>query len=1481
MNLTRIPWYAGLALALSLAACSDDVSGPNQPPVAVAGPDRYTLPGTPVTLDGSGSYDPDGDTLSGYEWTLLAAPAGSQASLDPAQARQPQVTFTPDIRGAYVFGLVVSDGQLASARDVAQVLAEDVPCTTAADCPDDGLWCTGTPECVDGGCVETPPDCTDADACTQDLCSEANDQCDHPPVVNSPPEDVATVGSCSDGVDNDCDGLTDGADAGCVACSVAGDCLDDGLWCTGTPDCVGGVCVETPPDCSDTDVCTQDLCDEELNQCAHPPVTDPPLEDLATAGSCTDGLDNDCDTLTDDADPGCASCEDVGDCPDDDDVCTGVDCVAGACQYPPANEGGACDDGLFCTDPDVCTAGVCGGPARDCSGAADTCNTGACDEQAGACVPVPVSNGTSCGPGDCQGLQWTGPTCENGACSGSDVQDCNDGSLCTDDSCDAAAGCGHAPAHEGEECGPRSCDALAWNRVVCQAGLCELIQLAEDCDDGNLCTDDACDAASGCASANNTLGCDDADGCTVGDTCQGGGCVGAPLDEDLDGYGPLNLGCGEDCDDTVFAVNPGVFEGPFGDAVCADGVDNDCDLAIDDLDSTCLQCQGDGECDNGDFCDGAETCVGGACLAGTSPCLPESECNHCNEDADSCFDPVATACGSPGDSACDDPDSCDGAGTCQPNLEDPGVACGDPTDTDCSDPDSCDGAGACQPNDEPIDTSCGNSNDTECDNPDSCNGAGLCRPNYVGSGTACGSASDTICTDPDSCDGSGVCQPNHAPPDTPCPDAAYCNGAERCGANGSCMAGTNPCLPESDCRHCNEDDDGCFDLLGAACGSNSDTACDDPDTCNATGTCLLNHETAGTSCADAFYCNGAEQCDADGACLPGANPCLPESDCNHCNEDDGSCFDPPGTSCGDALDTACTDPDSCDDAGVCLANHAAEFSPCPDALYCNGEESCDTDGACADRADPCPGTECNTCQEDGDSCFDPVGTVCGDQDDTECTKPDTCSGDGACAPNHATEGAACQGAMTEESCDSSCRSGVCDDGLPAADLTVCVDTGGSVGICCSAACRAGGECCAASDCDDLNGCTTDACSGTFVCNNICSDPNCMQLDVTSPADVGLPTPVTLDMCPAARDVSDLVCISSRNLDALFLYQNFEIDLSGFTTNGQVTRQVFGGNGYARICQNGSYLRVRLDTSGLKEIMVRATLSDLSMDNDEMVEVRYSLDAASWKALALIGDDTAITQGPTTFLLLLPAEADDASEVYIDFYQRGGDGSDCVAVDEVTIMAMLPYPAPASLLSADFQTGFAPFNEDDREPQDVERIDLGGGNWWVRLDDNTSSNIYSASIDTTGVDPYELLVLGWDWYAYGNHDNGDYFLVQYSVDNTNWVQLGAIGHVDDWDTDLRYRVLLPCEAYGVAGLRVRFIGPGSGASAASDGEGVYIDNVSLDVWRPEYLDVFGPFTDQTNGIYTGDMTSDPDGAFSVICRYGCTQWSNWDPVTVNP
>jgi hypothetical protein len=95
----------------------------NHPPVANAGPDQTVSEGTLVTLDGTGSSDPDGDLLA-YEWT---APAG--ITLSSTSAAQP--TFVaPDVGPegqTFVFTLVVRDPSGAmSAPDSVSVTVTNV-----------------------------------------------------------------------------------------------------------------------------------------------------------------------------------------------------------------------------------------------------------------------------------------------------------------------------------------------------------------------------------------------------------------------------------------------------------------------------------------------------------------------------------------------------------------------------------------------------------------------------------------------------------------------------------------------------------------------------------------------------------------------------------------------------------------------------------------------------------------------------------------------------------------------------------------------------------------------------------------------------------------------------------------------------------------------------------------------------------------------------------------------------------------------------------------------------------------------------------------------------------------------------------------------------------------------------------------------------------------------------------------------------------
>jgi hypothetical protein len=101
-------------------------------------------------------------------------------------------------------------------------------------------------------------------------------------------------------------------------------------------------------------------------------------------------------------------------------------------------------------------------------------------------------------------------------------------------------------------------------------------------------------------------------------------------------------------------------------------------------------------------------------------------------------------------------------------------------------------------------------------------------------------------------------------------------------------------------------------------------------------------------------------------------------------------------------------------------------TPCPDALFCNGIETCDGAGACVDRVDPCiPGGCIAGCAEELDRCLAVgAGTVCRPSTGP-CDPAETCGGAVTCPGDvRRPDGYECDDAV---SCStfSVCRSGAC------------------------------------------------------------------------------------------------------------------------------------------------------------------------------------------------------------------------------------------------------------------------------------------------------------------------------------------------------------------------------------------------------------------------------------------------------------------------
>jgi hypothetical protein len=95
----------------------------NQAPIARVGPDRTVSPGTEVTLDGSGSVDPDGEPGAlGFAWLQTAGRPVFLSSDVGVTTR-----FIPPAPGRYTFALVVSDGRDSSGPSSTTITVESAP----------------------------------------------------------------------------------------------------------------------------------------------------------------------------------------------------------------------------------------------------------------------------------------------------------------------------------------------------------------------------------------------------------------------------------------------------------------------------------------------------------------------------------------------------------------------------------------------------------------------------------------------------------------------------------------------------------------------------------------------------------------------------------------------------------------------------------------------------------------------------------------------------------------------------------------------------------------------------------------------------------------------------------------------------------------------------------------------------------------------------------------------------------------------------------------------------------------------------------------------------------------------------------------------------------------------------------------------------------------------------------------------------------
>ncbi len=830
-------------------------AGVNHAPVADAGPDQSVGEGDLVTLDASGSSDPDGNTLI-YNWTQTAGPAVTlqDESSDHPSFTAPFVMAQTDL----VFEVEASDGEFSSAPDSVTIAVQDVYPSFSASSEDTPI---NIPDNDVNGIVsviQVGTDCTILHASvTVDISHTYIG--DLLVTLESPATTLVTLHDHEGGSQEDLHQTYhptefDGQSAtGAWTLRVADTAsIDTGIldgWSLMIDCQVTNPC-STPADC--------DLPNVNQHGC---------VAGQCTVISCDNGF-ADCDALAAD---GCetdvlADIQHCGDCvttcgyPNAQALCVAGQCQMGTCQ-------GGFDD-CNGSDGDGCEIFV-SGDAQHCGNCTTVC---AFDNAAAACVSgACVMGACQSGFGDCDASNANG--CETD--TSDDVQHCgNCVTVCLFDN--ATAGCVSGACVMG----------------ACLAGFA-------DCDssDANGCETDVSSDSQHCG--NCTTVCSFANAAAL---CTSGACVmGACQDDygDCDSIevngcetylvdSPANCGsCGHACafDHGSGSCSAGSCELTGCDANwgnCDNLGDNGCET---DLRGNVVHC---GACDNTCFYEhAAALCVQQACQMGN--CAPGfGDCN--NDSADGCETELATDaanCGACGtlcafdhagalclNSVCVLGDcqtgfaDCDGevANGCEAQLG---------TDTRCA---SCDddctarfanAAGSCAAGACAIGACIAGFGDCDNDPADGCEASLSAAANCGACGNACGAAQ--VCIDSG---GGYTCQTGCHDGD----DDGYAD--ESCGGTDCDDAdfATNPGATEK-CdgidNDCDSTTDEGFTTLGQACDSE-----DDADLCP-NGTFACNPAGDGVVCqgdvAISEICNNQDDdCDGEtdeGVCADDSNGC--------------------------------------------------------------------------------------------------------------------------------------------------------------------------------------------------------------------------------------------------------------------------------------------------------------------------------------------------------------------------------------------------------------------------------------------------------------------------------------------------------------------------------------------------------------------------------------------------------------------------------
>jgi hypothetical protein len=850
----------------------------------------------------------------------------------------------------------------------APVVNDNNPCTTDACTPAGGV--THTP-------VATGTSCSDSNACNGVEACNAAGSCVAGPAPVIDDNNPCTTDSCN---------TTTGAVTHTNRAS--GSSCSDGNACNGSETCNStGTCLAgTPVVIDDSKPCTTDSCNPSTGAVTH--------TNLPSGTSCADS--NVCN--------GSETCNSTGTCLagsapnlNDNNACTTDACTpAGGITHNPVAVGTSCTDGNACNGAETCNSSatcVAGTPPVIDDG--NPCTTDSCNTTTGAITHTNRASGSSCSDGNaCNGSETCNST---GMCRAGTPLNTNDNNACTTDACNPANG---AISHTAVAAGTPCPDSNACNGVeVCTAAASCVAGQPPNLDDGNACTTDTCTVAQGIRHTPRPQGsfCPDGNFCNGDEYCDAVGACSIVV--------PFNLDDGNPC--TVDHCDPatGYFSElePEG-APCSDG---DICNGLETCGASGF-CNGPilpGELDDGNACT-IDTCdpVGGivhtpVAIDDGYPCTTD-HCDTTTGEIWSEYLPAGTTCG--------EATACVGAGTCNENgiclegedLVDDGNACTAdscdttngvvhtplPTGTSCSDGNGCNGAETCNAGSCVSGTPVVVNDGSPC-TVDACNPAtGAVTHTPVAAGTAC--PDSDVCNGAERCNASGVCVAGPAPElgdDNDCtvdlcdasgivhqalPEGSACSdgcAAGSCDANARCVTSTsfslddgNPCTVDS-CR-----DGDVFHDPAAGISCDDGNPCNGAEICSTNGECFstnplsvsdgnpctidacdpalgITHvaRAAGTSCSDGNTCNGLETCSADGVCRAGAalaiddgNPCTLDA-CSPGSATITHTPVPTGTACSDQ--NSCNGLERCDAAGSCAPGTAPSLE---DGIPCT-IDSCD------------------------------------------------------------------------------------------------------------------------------------------------------------------------------------------------------------------------------------------------------------------------------------------------------------------------------------------------------------------------------------------------------------------------------------------------------------------------------------------------------------------------------------------------------------